>query len=571
MNPLALLVDLGDAAVRRAGALAVGASVLASIPLAVVAFVLVRAARGAIPHLAFEIAADAVVASVIIQIPLARAAARGLRRALEERGEAVRIEVIEHLRLASARSLAALDPGQTLAVMTLGIDDAIAIVVGAFDSICGGLLRAFCAVAIVAAVDWRIALVSLGFLPIVGAYLRASRKISSRAMPRLVRARAEGMARFFEYVESIALLRAFGCTAERMRRLGLAVTDLNVKAFENAVAPLTFGVVSLFFIEFGFAITMTIGVQIGGGSAGVLYIVAMTIALAYFQTLFGALDGYLRLRDAAANLRAVQWLLALPVPPAETTVAPHEPELVLDRISFAYDRGDVLHDVSLRFPQRAVTAIVGKSGAGKSALAGVIAGLWDPYEGAARVGGVDIGALAPAARTKTLAMVFQDTQLYEDTIANNILAGAPGASAERARWAGRVANCDEFVARLPGGYDTIVRADGTNFSLGERQRIAIARMLLSDAPIVVLDECTASLDAAAERAVHAAIDELAASKTVILMTHRLGRVTHAARIVVMVDGRIAQTGTHDELVQRPGAYAELWSAHERAGRWKAAS
>jgi len=438
MNPLALLVDLGDAAVRRAGALAVGASVLASIPLAVVAFVLVRAARGAIPHLAFEIAADAVVASVIIQIPLARAAARGLRRALEERGEAVRIEVIEHLRLASARSLAALDPGQTLAVMTLGIDDAIAIVVGAFDSICGGLLRAFCAVAIVAAVDWRIALVSLGFLPIVGAYLRASRKISSRAMPRLVRARAEGMARFFEYVESIALLRAFGCTAERMRRLGLAVTDLNVKAFENAVAPLTFGVVSLFFIEFGFAITMTIGVQIGGGSAGVLYIVAMTIALAYFQTLFGALDGYLRLRDAAANLRAVQWLLALPVPPAETTVAPHEPELVLDRISFAYDRGDVLHDVSLRFPQRAVTAIVGKSGAGKSALAGVIAGLWDPYEGAARVGGVDIGALAPAARTKTLAMVFQDTQLYEDTIANNILAGAPGASAERARWARRL-------------------------------------------------------------------------------------------------------------------------------------
>jgi ATP-binding cassette subfamily B protein len=571
MNPLRSLLVLDAAPVRRAAVLSSLATLAATIPLAVIAFVLVRAVRGTIPRSAFEVAADAVVASLVVQIPLARAAARCLRDALEGRAEALRAAVVAHLRAVPARSLSALDPGQTLAVITLGLDDAIALTGNAFDALFGGLLRALCAVAVVAAIDWRIALVSLLFVPVAAGYLRQSRSVSSRATPRLVRARSEGASRFWEYVESIALLRSFGCTAERLRRLSLAIAELNVKAFENAVAPLTFGVIALFFVEFGFAIAMMIGVQIGGGTAGIAYILALTIALAYFQTLFGALDGYLRLRDAPANLHAIEWLLALPRTPAQTAALPRDAELVLEGVSFAYDREPVLRDVSLRFPQRAVTAIVGRSGAGKSALANVIAGLWDPACGSATIGGADVRTLDPALRAQTIAMVFQDAYVVEDTIANNIAAGNPAASAERVRWAARTAHCDAFVARFPQGYETIVRADGADLSPGERQRIAIARMLLSDAPVVVLDECTASLDAAAERAVHDAIDALAARKTVVLITHRLGTVRHAGLIVVLTAGRIAETGTHERLLQNGGEYARLWSAHERVHHWKAAS
>jgi ATP-binding cassette subfamily B protein len=315
---------------------------------------------------------------------------------------------------------------------------------------------------------------------------------------------------------------------------------------------------------------MMAGVLIAGHNVGVQYILAFTLALAYFQTLFEALDGFLCLRDAAAHVDIVDWLLALPAPAARTDRVPAGHELTLEAVAFAYDRGPVLHDVALRFPERAVTAIVGPSGAGKSALAGVIAGIWEPAAGSVRVGGVDVATLAQTARAHTLAVVFQETQMFEESVARNIAAGRPGATREEILCAARIAGCDDFVLALPEGYDTVVRAGGANFSLGERQRIAIARMLLSDARVVVLDECTASLDAAAERAVHRAIAVLAETKTVVLITHRLGTVRHVPQIVVLAGGTVAETGSHEQLLRNGGEYARLWAAHERARRWKLA-
>jgi ATP-binding cassette subfamily B protein len=160
--------------------------------------------------------------------------------------------------------------------------------------------------------------------------------------------------------------------------------------------------------------------------------------------------------------------------------------------------------------------------------------------------------------------------MFEESVARNIAAGRPGATRAEILRAAQIAGCDDFVLRLPDCYDTEVRSGGANFSLGERQRIAIARMLLSDAPVVVLDECTASLDAAAERAVHRAIAVLAETKTVVLITHRLGTVRHVAQIVVLAAGTVAEAGTHDELLRNGGEYARLWAAHERARRWKLA-
>lgn len=570
MTSLRSLLDAGDARFRRAAGLFASAALVALVPLAGIAYVLVRAANGPPDRGTVVLFTFVVLASAAVQLPLAAAGSRLLRSILDERAERARVDVVEHLRLVPARTLAAIDPGQVLATMTLGLDQAVAVVNGAFDSIFGGLFKAAGCIAIVAAIDWRIALVSVAFLPVTVGYLRRSRTSSSRATARIVRAQAEGASRFYEYIESVALLRAFGCTAERVRRLAAAVEDLNVKAYENTLAPMTFGTVSLFFIEFGFAIALIFGIELGGNAVGIRYILAFTLAMAYFQTLFEALDGYLRLRDAASPLAAIDRLMELPAVAVRSTTVPAGRDLALDRITFAYDRGDVLRDVSFLFPERAVTAIVGASGAGKSTLANVISGIWEPSDGSVRVGGVDVGTLAQDARAGTVSIVFQDAPLFEDTVARNIGVGRPSATMDEIREAARIAGCDEFALHMPGGYETVIRPDGTNLSLGERQRIAIARMLLSEAPIVVLDECTASLDPAAERAVHDAIARLANRKTVVLITHRLGTVRHASSIVVMAGGRIAESGTHEQLIGRSSEYARLWAAHERTRHWKVA-
>ena len=570
MTSLRSLLDAGDARFRRAAGLFASAALVALVPLAGIAYVLVRAANGPPDRGTVVLFTFVVLASAAVQLPLAAAGSRLLRSILDERAERARVDVVEHLRLVPARTLAAIDPGQVLATMTLGLDQAVAVVNGAFDSIFGGLFKAPGCIAIVAAIDWRIALVSVAFLPVTVGYLRRSRTSSARATARIVRAQAEGASRFYEYIESVALLRAFGCTAERVRRLAAAVEDLNVKAYENTLAPMTFGTVSLFFIEFGFAIALIFGIELGGNAVGIRYILAFTLAMAYFQTLFEALDGYLRLRDAASPLAAIDRLMELPAVAVRSTTVPAGRDLALDRITFAYDRGDVLRDVSFLFPERAVTAIVGASGAGKSTLANVISGIWEPSDGSVRVGGVDVGTLAQDARAGTVSIVFQDAPLFEDTVARNIGVGRPSATMDEIREAARIAGCDEFALHMPGGYETVIRPDGTNLSLGERQRIAIARMLLSEAPIVVLDECTASLDPAAERAVHDAIARLANRKTVVLITHRLGTVRHASSIVVMAGGRIAESGTHEQLIGRSSEYARLWAAHERTRHWKVA-
>ena len=573
MTLLRRYVDRHDGSLVIACALAICAALLAALPTGILAFALYHALHDALRRSQVAVAVTVLAIAVAVRIVVATAAGRRLQRVLSRCAERLRLDVLERLRRLSPRELADIDAGRTVAIVTTGIDETIAILGDAFDVIFGSLVTALLILAILATIDWRIALVSLAFLPLSAGYLWRSRKISSRATPRLVRARSEGASRFFEYIESVSLLRAFGRTAERTRRLSWALRELQIKAFETAIAPIPFGVLTLFFVEFGFTIAVMAGTQFGANAsfAGARYVIALAIALAYFQALFDALDAYLRLRDADSNLRELERLLDADLVEGISNVdALRTHDLVVEHVSFSYDRGPVLHDISHRFPI-GLTAIVGRSGAGKSALAGVMAGLWKPSDGTVRFGGVDVRTLSHDERTRAVAFVFQDVHLLEDTVANNIAAGRPGASFEEIRAAAHTAECDEFVARLAEGYDSVVRAGGANFSLGERQRIAIARALLSRAPIMIFDECTASLDAAAERAVHRAIEAIADRTTIVLITHRLATVRNARQIVVLAGGAVSEAGTHDVLLERKAEYWTLWSAYERSRRWREAS
>ena len=257
-----------------------------------------------------------------------------------------------------------------------------------------------------------------------------------------------------------------------------------------------------------------------------------------------------------------------PIAKGAETFRPQGHDIVFDHVGFAYDKKQVLRDVSFTAKEGEVTALVGPSGSGKSTCARLAARLWDATEGTIRVGGVDIASVDPEVLLTDYSMVFQDVVLFDDTVMENIRLGRRGATDEEVRAAARAANCDEFVSHLPQGYDTSIGENGTKLSGGERQRISIARALLKDAPIVLLDEATASLDVENETKVQEALSRLLMGKTVLVIAHRMRTVAGADHIVVLEDGHVAQQGSPAELMEQGGLYRRMVELQNKSAQWK---
>ena len=249
------------------------------------------------------------------------------------------------------------------------------------------------------------------------------------------------------------------------------------------------------------------------------------------------------------------------------TFNPKGHDIVFDHVGFAYDKKDVLRDVSFTAKEGEITALVGPSGSGKSTCARLAARLWDVTRGAVRVGGVDISTVDPEMLLTDYSMVFQDVMLFDDTVMENIRLGKHGATDEEVLAAAKAANCDEFVRKLPKGYGTPIGENGTKLSGGERQRISIARALLKDAPIVLLDEATASLDVENETKVQEALSRLLAGKTILVIAHRMRTVEAADKIVVLAGGKVAEEGSPAELMSRGGLYRRMVELQQQSARW----
>lgn len=239
-------------------------------------------------------------------------------------------------------------------------------------------------------------------------------------------------------------------------------------------------------------------------------------------------------------------------------------DIVFENVGFAYDSEQVLNGVSFTAKEGEVTALVGPSGSGKSTCSRLAARLWDVSEGSIKVGGVDINTVDPEILLTDYAMVFQDVVLFDDTVMENIRLGKHGATDDEVRAAAKAANCDEFVNKLPDGYNTPIGENGAKLSGGERQRISIARALLKNAPIVLLDEATASLDVENETKVQGALSRLLENKTVLVIAHRMRTVESADKIVVLDEGKVAEQGTPDELKKQNGLYAKMLSLQAKA-------
>jgi ATP-binding cassette, subfamily B, bacterial IrtB/YbtQ len=419
--------------------------------------------------------------------------------------------------------------------------------------------------------DPRLGLVILAALPVALIVLAATTPIFVREIEAVLEAGADVSARVVEYVQGIAVLRAFGRHGEVYERLVKSMERLRDALIRADVLPSPLLAVFGFVIELSFVAVAYKGalLALDGSIEPEVLLVFLVVTVGVVRQVADLGVALLLLRASQRALARVDRLLsAQPLREAAKPATIERFDVQLDQVSFAYEEEAVLDGVSAHFPARSLSALVGVSGSGKSTLVHLIARLWDVQQGAIQIGGVDIRDVPFEQLHQQIAMVFQDVVLFGGSVLENLRVGRADATREQVERAAIAARAHDFIMALPQGYDSVLGEGGGSLSGGERQRLSIARAMLKDAPIVLLDEATASVDASAEAEIQRAIDELVKSKTVVVIAHRLRTIRRAHQIVVLDQGQVAETGTHESLLARGGLYADMWKEQERAKSWK---
>lgn len=409
-------------------------------------------------------------------------------------------------------------------------------------------------------------------VPLIHLAARWSARMLAEADETAHAAAVEAGNRVLEYARCQPVLRAFGRTSRPYEPLDAAIEQQH-RAGRKTMWVSVIGMIATgVSIQIAFTVLIVVGttLALGGDLSAIELVALLGVTARFVQPLseVGELGGAVRM--ARAEIARMSAILATPpMPEPDRDTAPAEPGAVeLDGVSFAYDERPVLREVSLRVEPRTMTALVGPSGSGKTTVTRLLARFYDVDAGTVRVGGVDVRDQTTAGLMAQLALVFQDVYLFDDTLIENIRFGREDATDAEVRAAATLAGVDEIVRRLPDGWDTRVGEAGSALSGGERQRVSIARALLKNAPIVLLDEATAALDPENEAYVRDALHDLRTRSTVLVIAHKLSTVTAADRIVVLApDGTVAETGTHTELLARGGRYRDFWEERNRAKGW----
>lgn len=414
--------------------------------------------------------------------------------------------------------------------------------------------------AILAVFNWRMALAVFIMLPVAAFVLFVSRKVQNRLFARHVEARLNAEKQSQEYLEGIKVIRACGLGGEKFEKLDEAFAEQRRIAIRVELVSGVFIALSTMLLRSGIGIVTFVGVNLltSGKIDFLMFLMFLLISSRIYGpilTVLSMLPDLLYLRVATKRLHE---LMENKLMTGDADISIPDNTISFENVSFSYHKDMVLKNVSFTASEGEVTALVGPSGSGKSTISQLAARFWDASDGAVKVGGIDVKNLDPEHLMKRFAFVFQNVVLFNDTIEANIRIGKPDASEEEVRAAAKAACCDEFIENLPDGYQTILGENGATLSGGERQRISIARALLKDAPIVILDEATASLDSESEVYVQRAINRLVTGKTVLMIAHRLRTVLAADHIIVLEQGKIVEEGTGDKLLAENGLFSKLY-------------
>lgn len=417
--------------------------------------------------------------------------------------------------------------------------------------------------------DWRMGLSIFITLPFSFLIIFGSRKLQERGSKSQVQAKLKAAEEEQEYLEGIKLIKACNMDGEKFSALNKSLKELKEKSIQMEMTTGVFIGIAQFVLQAGIGITVFVGVHLftGGQITLIPLLLSLVIAcriygpiltvLTLLPMLFHTLVSTQRMRELAG--------IAMMEGNTETVITSHD--ITFENVSFAYKEENVLQNVNAVIPEGKIIALVGASGSGKSTMSRLIARFWDVNKGKIKLGGVDIKTLDPEYLMAHMSFIFQDVILFQDTVLNNIRIGNRNATDEQVMAAAKAACCDEFVEKLSEGYDTILGENGNTLSGGERQRISIARALLKDAPIILLDEVTASLDPENEVMIQKAISRLIEGKTVIVIAHRLRTIVGADQILVLDDGKVAEQGTHAELMKQNGIYQSMYDIQMKSQEW----
>ncbi len=428
-----------------------------------------------------------------------------------------------------------------------------------------------------AVLDWRLALASLVTFPVSFLCMGLTFKISGDSFKQYDRANSAMNSAIVEYIEGIEVIKAFGRAGVSYEKYAGSITDF--RTFVVKWLTSTFVTMKLSFALFPSTLIGTLPVALALANGGVITAPQAALAVMLSISMVGSLA---RLEVFSENMRQVKFTVeeleeflempALPEPDGRADMKHTDVALKGVRFSYTGDKKDeVLHGIDLTLPEGSYTALVGPSGGGKSTVAKLIARFWDVTDGAITIGGVNVKNMPLSQLSEYVSFVTQDNFLFRCSLLENIRLGDPNATDEEVRAAARAAQCEEFIAKLPQGYDTPAGEAGRRLSGGEKQRIAIARMMLKNAPIVILDEATAFTDPENEDKLQRSIAALTKGKTLLVIAHRLSTIRNADNIVVLQNGAVIAQGRQEELLASCPLYQDMWRAHIGARDWAVSS
>lgn len=434
-----------------------------------------------------------------------------------------------------------------------------------------GIIRTLVFTVAILCLDWRVGIVfllgALLFLWVNAGLLKKSRQLS----PERIHAQTALVDAALEYIQGMSVVRAFRGSRAAEKTMNEAIGQTEQKNFKLERKRIPYNVLEQIVLRVAAVAAILLSIWLFlQGSMSLFTCLMMTVsAFLVYSELESAGEMFFMLPMIDASISRVDEIDRAPrMDEGGSVRTPQNRDITFDHVDFSYGERKIVQDVSFTVPEGTTTAIVGPSGSGKTTLTSLMARFWDVDSGSVKLGGIDVRDYALDSLMSNFSMVFQAVYLFNDSIENNIKFGKPDATHEEVVAVAKAARCHDFIAALPEGYDTVIGEGGATLSGGERQRLSIARAMLKDAPIVILDEATANVDPENEVDLQEAIEALTGGKTIIMIAHRLKTVRRANQILVLEHGRITQRGTHDQLVQEPGIYADFIRTRQKAVNWK---